>query len=172
MRNVSLRVTLGLAILISCSIAASTQNNPQARAKVARSSQFPDLSGVWMRDAPPASNEHIQYWVYEFNVEEPPMTAWGDAQYKAAKSSFGDHPFPLGETNDPVYHIVFRQVCHGFFFIRGQCKSFRRPAKLLCCSSMIPSTARFIRMAVPTIPVWVPCGWGLNRSLGKRHSGC
>jgi len=35
------------------------------------------------------------------------MTAWGEAQYKASKSSFGAHPYPLAETNDPVYHGCF-----------------------------------------------------------------
>jgi hypothetical protein len=49
----------------------------------------------------------MQYWIYKFNVEEPPMTAWGEAQYKANKSSFGDHPYPLEETNDPIYHGCF-----------------------------------------------------------------
>lgn len=60
-----------------------------------------------MRDAPPASNDQIQSWIYEFNTEEPPMTAWGEAQYKAAKSSFGAHAYPLHETTDPVYHGCF-----------------------------------------------------------------
>ncbi len=32
------------------------------------------------------------------------MTAWGMAQFNAAKTSFGPHAFPLAETNDPVYH--------------------------------------------------------------------
>jgi len=30
----------------------------------------PDFSGVWMADRPPATG--LLYWVYEFNVEEPP----------------------------------------------------------------------------------------------------
>src|ERR1700722_19775096 len=32
------------------------------------------------------------------------MTAWGQAQFDAAKSSFGLHTYPLAETNDPLYH--------------------------------------------------------------------
>jgi len=32
------------------------------------------------------------------------MTAWGEEQYKAAKSSFGSHAYSIAETNDPVYH--------------------------------------------------------------------
>jgi hypothetical protein len=46
-----------------------------------------------MRDAPPATA--MQYWIYELNQEEPPMTEWGLAQFKAAKSSFGSHEYPL-----------------------------------------------------------------------------
>jgi hypothetical protein len=54
-----------------------------------------------MQDQPPATA--TQYWVYELRAQEPPMTPWGEAQLKAAKSSFGTHPYPLAETNDPVY---------------------------------------------------------------------
>jgi hypothetical protein len=59
-----------------------------------------------MRDTPASTTqryESLQYWVYEFNVEEPPMTAWGEAEYKAAKPANGPHPVLLSETNDPVY---------------------------------------------------------------------
>ena len=103
MRNRSLGTTLALAIVLSCSAAASAQSKQPSRpVKASRSGQTPDLSGVWMQDRPPATAE--QYWIYRFNAEEPPMTAWGEAQYKAAKSSFGARPYPLAETNDPVYH--------------------------------------------------------------------
>ena len=106
MRNRSLGAALALTIAMRCApmATAQTKQTPKA-AKAAPSAQVPDLSGVWMRDAPPAVAG--QYWVYEFNVEEPPLTAWGITQYKAAKSSFGDHPFPLGETNDPVLRGCF-----------------------------------------------------------------
>jgi len=57
---------------------------------------------VWMLDAPPVNA--LVYWAYEFSPEEPPMTPWGEEQFKANKSSFGAHPYPLDETNDPVLH--------------------------------------------------------------------
>jgi hypothetical protein len=101
MRNRLLRIVLGLVIIMSFSASASAQTKePAAPAKGANSNKTPDLSGVWMRDAPPATA--AQYWIYELNQEEPPMTEWGKAQFKAAKSSFGAHEYPLGETNDPV----------------------------------------------------------------------
>jgi hypothetical protein len=103
MRNRSLGTTLAFAMALSCSPAASAQSKQPSRpAKTLGSGQSPDLSGVWMQDHPPATAE--QYWVYKFTDQELPMTAWGEAKYKIAKSSFGDHPYPLAETNDPVYH--------------------------------------------------------------------
>jgi hypothetical protein len=101
MRNRSLGIFIGVAILLICTASASAQTKePAAPAKATSSSKTPDLSGVWMRDAPPATA--AQYWIYELNQEEPPMTAWGQEQLKAAKSSFGAHEYPLEETNDPV----------------------------------------------------------------------
>ena len=99
-------ISLGILILLGClaSIFAQTKE-PDAPAKTASSSKTPDLSGVWMRDAPPATA--AQYWIYELNQEEPPMTAWGQAQFKAVKSSFGAHEYPLEETNDPVLRSCY-----------------------------------------------------------------
>jgi len=102
MRNYSLGSCLALAIALICSPHAVAQGKKADKpAKTAVSARTPDLSGVWMQDQPPATA--MQYWVYELRVEEPPMTPWGEAQLAAAKSSFGAHPYPLAETNDPVY---------------------------------------------------------------------
>lgn len=102
MRNHSPGICLALALAFICSPHAAAQSKKPSRpAKAPASARTPDFSGVWMQDRPPATA--MQYWVYEFNVEEPPMTAWGLAQYQAAKSSFGAHSYPLEETNDPVY---------------------------------------------------------------------
>jgi hypothetical protein len=57
-----------------------------------------------MQDHPRPNTVMERYWAYEFTLEEPPMTAWGQAQFKSAKPSFGPHAFPLAETNDPLYH--------------------------------------------------------------------
>jgi hypothetical protein len=106
MRNRLLSVLLGLAIALSCSASACAQDKKTpAPAKDKDSNKTPDLSGVWMRDAPPATA--MQYWIYELNQEEPPMTAWGQEQFKAAKSSFGAHEYPLEETNDPVLRSCY-----------------------------------------------------------------
>jgi hypothetical protein len=94
---------LALAIVITGSSLTFAQTKPQSEvAPAASADQSHDLSGVWMRNAPPATG--LEYWVYEFSKEDPPMTPWGEAQFKAARSSFGDHPYPLNEVNDPLYH--------------------------------------------------------------------
>ena len=106
MRNHSLGISFALAMAFICCPTVSAQDKqPTKPARIPHSGPTPDFSGVWMADRPPATG--LLYWVYEFNVEEPPMTAWGEAQYKASKSSFGAHPYPLAETNDPVYHGCF-----------------------------------------------------------------
>jgi len=105
MRNYPLGVALAFALALSFSSQAVPQNkkSPEA-AKAASIEQAHDLSGVWMLDRPRLITVVARYWVYEMNLEEPPMTAWGLAQYKATKSSFGTRSYPLAETNDPIFH--------------------------------------------------------------------
>ncbi len=56
----------------------------------------------------PGSVLWSDYWIYELTQEEPPMTAWGLAQYKAAKSSFGTRAVPIAETND--LHFITQRL--------------------------------------------------------------
>jgi hypothetical protein len=90
----------------SCvSFPASAQTKkPAEPAKAAAHFDAHDLSGVWMLDRPRPNTVVERYWVYELNLEEPPMTAWGKAKYAATKSSFGTRSYPLAETNDPIFH--------------------------------------------------------------------
>jgi hypothetical protein len=93
------------AIFIIFSPPAAAQSKPPVKSASAASPDTSrDLSGVWMLDRPRLIRVVERYWIYELNLEEPPMTAWGKAQYEAAKSSFGTHSFPLAETNDPIFH--------------------------------------------------------------------
>jgi hypothetical protein len=104
MRNRPLGIVFALAMFLGGSLTASSQTKqPSKAAKAPSSAQARDLSGVWMEDRPRPNTVVERYWIYEFTLEEPPMTAWGQAQFKATKSSFGSHPFPLAETNDPIY---------------------------------------------------------------------
>jgi len=105
MRSRPLGIVLAFAIVLSCSSAASAQTKPPFEAPTAPSSfNAHDLSGLWSQDHPRTAPVVDRYWNYEFSKEPPPMTAWGQAQFDAAKSSFGLHTYPLAETNDPLYH--------------------------------------------------------------------
>jgi hypothetical protein len=105
MRKHPLGIALALAaaLIFSTSGFAQTKTPPSALASSASFNPH-DLSGVWFDDRPRPVTTNERYWIYRFNAEEPPMTAWGEAKYKASKSSFGTTAYPLAETNDPLYH--------------------------------------------------------------------
>ncbi len=105
MRRHPLGMALAFAMAMSFLPAVSAQTKPPADAsKVPGSFDAHDLSGVWFDDHPRLITVMQRYWAYEFTSEEPPMTAWGRAQFSMAKPSFGPHAYPLTETNDPIYH--------------------------------------------------------------------
>jgi len=105
MRSRSLGAVMAFAIFIIGSSAAFAQTKKAPETPGTSGSLDPhDLSGVWSQEHPRNMPVVERYWNYEFNKEEPPMTAWGQAQFNAAKSSFGQHTYPLAETNDPLYH--------------------------------------------------------------------
>src|SRR6266566_1220539 len=106
MRNHPLGIAFALAIILICSSTASSQTkHPSKASTVPASAQARDLSGVWMQDRPRPATVRERYWIYEFTLEEPPMTGWGEAQYKATKSSFGPHPYPLGNERPALPHL-------------------------------------------------------------------
>jgi len=104
MRNHALSIALAIILSISPAAFAQTKKPAKAAPTVSNTSQGRDLSGVWMLDRPRPLTANERYWIYELNQEEPPMTAWGKAQFDATKSSFGNRSYPLAETNDPIYH--------------------------------------------------------------------
>lgn len=105
MQNQILGVGLAFTWLLSFSSAAYAQTQrPSAASKPSSADQAHDLSGVWFDDHSRPNSVTERYWIYKFTFEEPPMTAWGQSQFDAAKSSFGSHPYPLMQTNDPIYH--------------------------------------------------------------------
>lgn len=105
MRSCRLGTAVALGTLLACTFPAFAQTKKSADAPAASGPFDPhDLSGVWSQEHPRNLPVVERYWNYEFNKEEPPMTAWGQTQFNAAKSSFGQHTYPLAETNDPLYH--------------------------------------------------------------------
>src|ERR1700692_4406514 len=102
MRKHLLGLVLAVVIFLSCAWIASAQTKPSSGAPTAPSTFDPhDLSGIWFDERPRPITTNERYWIYKFNAEEPPMTAWGEAQYKGAKSSFGTNAYPLAEPHDP-----------------------------------------------------------------------
>jgi hypothetical protein len=105
MQKHSLGIALAISISLILSSAAFSQTKSSSATPAAPSPFDPhDLSGVWFNDHPRPLTTNERFWIYKFNMEEPPMTAWGKAQYDATKSSFGTRAYPLAETNDPLYH--------------------------------------------------------------------
>jgi hypothetical protein len=107
MRNQKLSLALVSAFALGAcfALAAFSQTKKSSDApKAQNSDRARDLSGVWFDDHPRPNSVTERYWIYKFTLEEPPMTPWGQAQFDAAKSSFGSHPYALMQTNDPIYH--------------------------------------------------------------------
>lgn len=87
-------------ILASCILAQT------AASQGAANGPAPDLSGVWRRSRRPPDNAR-RYTLHEIagtlTTQEPPMTPWGEAKYKAAKPNIGPRGVPISQTNDPAF---------------------------------------------------------------------
>ena len=105
MWNRPLRIAFAVALSISSIAIAQTKPQAKTSSKVssfrpgARSCQAYGCSTV--RDRTRSSSGG---GCMSSREEEPPMTAWGEAQFDATKSSFGKRSYPLAETNDPIFH--------------------------------------------------------------------
>jgi hypothetical protein len=94
MRNRLVGFFLPMAgMLLFCSVLAAQTAEPTK----AQTAPPPDLSGVY-RQHPPADLR--AYALYSFTKEDPPMTPWAEALFKANKPSFG--PRAVGDSNDPT----------------------------------------------------------------------
>src|ERR1700722_5244432 len=91
-------VTLGFTAMGWTQTNNQTAGKPQgaAPAKASASASTGDLAGVW-------NFLPTKYDFSSFAKGDPPMTAWGHEQLKAAKPSQGPHGVTLRETNDGVY---------------------------------------------------------------------
>lgn len=83
---------LGAALVAAHSLAQD------ARPRVA--AHGADLSGVWTNVNAPGAGP---WAIYSFSEEPPPLTAWGQARYDAAKPQRGPRGVPVAETDDLVY---------------------------------------------------------------------
>lgn len=77
----------------------STEKQSRA-ASTSTSSSAADLSGVWVLSPP---TDASSYSNFVLSKEEPPMTAWAEERYKAAKPVLGPNKKTPQESDDPVY---------------------------------------------------------------------
>ena len=108
MRARLLGIVLAVAIMLGCVAGASAQMTDTKKPADSKADNAPfdphDLNGVWSQEHPRNLPVVERYWNYEFTKEAPPMTDWGKSEFAKAKSSFGEHTYPIAETNDPLYH--------------------------------------------------------------------
>jgi hypothetical protein len=101
MRNRLAVGIIGLGTIWSVTVVSGARNVPKpatVAADAAKPSSAPgsDLTGVW-------DGMRGNYDFASFSKGDPPMTAWGKAQFDAAKPSQGPRGVSLKETTDRVY---------------------------------------------------------------------
>ncbi len=104
MRNrlFAVMLVMGAALTFSCTLFAQSNNQATAQppaAKAQSAAAPPDFSGVW-------NAMRSNYDFASFSKGDPPMTAWGKAQFDATKPSQGPRGVSLKETNDMVYKCI------------------------------------------------------------------
>src|SRR6202035_58381 len=93
---IALTIVLGLAS--ACSSVAFAQTAEQSGGGKNQSAFSPqDLSGIWAVRVPPG----VSWYNYALIADEPPMTPWAVAKFKANKPSFGPNPYEY--PNDLAY---------------------------------------------------------------------
>ncbi len=83
-------------VLVPAILAQST--NPSAAGKPARAVSGQDFSGVWVAKSGQSSS------FLSDGKQEPPLTAWGRAQFKFAKSAGKTKQSGIADTNDPHHY--------------------------------------------------------------------
>jgi hypothetical protein len=86
-------------------VAAAEPRMAAKAAEVESSGSTPDLSGVWRRPRRPPDNMR-KYTLFDLVFalsDAPPMTAWGNEKFNAAKPNGGPRAVSIEESNDPVF---------------------------------------------------------------------
>jgi len=100
MRKYPMCVILGVLILFVSFSTALAQMAQQTAPPEGQKMAPADLSGLWV--VHPAASASA-YSSFSFSKEIPPLTAWGEEKYKAAKPVFGPSKTTAKLSNDPVY---------------------------------------------------------------------
>ena len=118
-------ISIVLPLIASCAFlpAPFAETAEQAAAAAAHTAgPTPDLTGVWSRSRRPPDNAHrytLFQLIFSISLEEPPMTSWAEARYKATKPEFGPRAVPLADSNDPIASC-FPPGLPRIYLIRGE----------------------------------------------------
>jgi hypothetical protein len=100
MRKCLTYATIGVLVLLASFSIALAEMAGQSVSTRPQKSSPPDLSGVWLINPSAIASAQSSF---AFTKEEPPMSAWGETEFDAAKPVFGPHKVPAKQSNDPVY---------------------------------------------------------------------
>jgi len=88
------------------------------------------------------------------------MTAWGRAQYKTAKPSYGAHAAPLEETNDPVFQSCAPPGMPRIFLHPFPLQIVQAPGGVIMLFEYDSMWRQIFTDGRPMTPASAPCGWG------------
>src|SRR5260221_11975322 len=100
MRKYPMCAILGVPILFASFSIALAQMAEQSGSAESQKPAPADLSGLWLVHP---STIASAYSSFAFAKEGPPMTAWGEEKFKAARPAFGPNKTTAKQSNDPVY---------------------------------------------------------------------
>jgi hypothetical protein len=95
--NLLIRFIVAMVTLAGLSSVLNAQTAEPSGAPKTQTRAAPDISGVYRQHPPP---DLRAYALYSFTKEDPPMTPWAEALFKANRPSFG--PRSVGDSNDPT----------------------------------------------------------------------
>jgi hypothetical protein len=98
MRKYTLCAIFGVPILLASYSFVRAQMAEQSGSTGNQKPATADLSGLWLVHSSTGA-----YSSFAFAKDDPPMTSWGETQYKAAKPVFGPNKTTAKQSNDPVY---------------------------------------------------------------------
>jgi hypothetical protein len=130
MRRLTSSLLIPLAAL-ALSFAALAQSNAPSNATqpgpVKGQNVIPakSLSGTWALRAP----RGVPWYNYALMADEPPMTPWAEAKFKANKPSFGPHP--VEESNDPAYSCLPNGVPRIYAAVQAAFQMVELPDRML-----------------------------------------